>query len=215
MSPPRRKLLLMALALPAVLATPACTSLVSRPAPVKEMFLLDPPLPEKGGAPAKPAVLRIGTVNVAAPYRAKNFVYRRSDLGYEADYYHEFFVPPALMLADAMAKGLAAAGIFERVVPAGVAGNEGDFLLDAFVAELYGDGRAQTRGAAVLRVTFYLSALSAPGAAPVWTREYSQRAEFDGTGAQGLAQGLSRALGQVLSDLARDLAREELKTSPQ
>ncbi len=100
----RRMLSLLAGAGGAVLVG-GCTSLVSRPAPVKRTFLLDPPLPPANAAPPKPLVLRVGAINVAAPFRGKTFVYRRSDLGYEADYYDEFFVPPATMLADATAQG--------------------------------------------------------------------------------------------------------------
>jgi cholesterol transport system auxiliary component len=187
-----------------------CTSFVSRPAPVKRTFLLDPPLPPANAAPPKPLVLRVGAINVAAPFRGKTFVYRRSDLGYEADYYDEFFVPPATMLADATAKGLAAARVFERVVPAGAAGNEGDYLLDGFVSALYGDARQEGRGSAELGVTFYLTPMATLGSAPVWTHEYAQHVALAASTPDALAQALNAALGAVLRDLARDLTAVDL-----
>ena len=104
-----------------------CTNVISRPAPVKGMFLLDPPLPQTVGGTPKASVLRVGSTNVAAPFRAKSFVYRRSDLGYDADFYNEFFVPPGTMIADALARSLSAARVFDRVVPAGAAGESADF----------------------------------------------------------------------------------------
>lgn len=202
---PRRRALRAMLALGTVLLAGGCSSLVTRESPVKATFLLDPPLPEGVAAAPKSLVLRVGAINVAAPFRGKNFVYRRSELGYQSDYYDEFFVPPSTMLADAIAKGLAAARVFERVVPSGASGNEGDLLLDAFVPEFYGDARGASQ-AAVLRITFYLTPLQALGSAPVWTHEYTQRVNIDGGTGDALAQGLNRAVGGVLRDLSRDLA---------
>lgn len=207
--PSRRRALRLVLALAGVIVVSGCTSIVSRPAPVKATFLLDPPLPEALGTPAKPLVLRVGAINVAAPFRGKNLVYRRSELGYESDYYDEFFVPPSTMLADGIAKGLAAARVFERVVPSGASGHEGDLLLEGFVSELYGDARGASQ-AAVLRVTFYLSSLQALGSAPLWSRDYAQRVSVDGGSADALAQALNRAVGGVLRELARDLAAADL-----
>jgi cholesterol transport system auxiliary component len=173
------------------------------------MFLLDPPLPAAAATAAKPGVLRVGTISVAAAFRGKNLVFRRSDLGYESDYYDEFFVPPATMLADALARGLAAAKVFRRVVAAGTAGNEGDYLLDGFAGEMYGDVRGG-RNAAVLRITFYLTSMATPGTAPLWTREYAQRVDIAASTAQALADGLNRALGAMVSELAADLAAVDL-----
>lgn len=207
---PRRHALTLLLGAAGGMILAGCSSLVSRPALVKRTFLLDPPLPPAVGTPAKPSVLRVGAINVAAPFRGKAFVYRRSDLGYEADYYDEFFVPPATMLADATAKALAAARIFERVVPAGAAGNEGDYLLDGFASALYGDARQEGHAAAELAITFYLTPMDTLGSAPVWTHEYARRVDVAGATPDALAQSLNAALGAVLRDLARDLAAADL-----
>ena len=134
---------------------PSCSSLVaatlascslSRPTPVKRTFLLEPTPPAAATGTPKPASVRVGVVNVAAPFRGKTFVYRESDLRYEADYYDEFFIAPAIMISDATAKALAASNVFRRVVPFGAASDEGDYMLDGFVSELYAR-HARSRGA--------------------------------------------------------------------
>ena len=66
---------------------------LTRPAPVKNTFLLDPPLPPVVSAP-KPGTLRIGAFNVSAPYRDRAFTYRTGDVKFESDFYNEFFVAP-------------------------------------------------------------------------------------------------------------------------
>ena len=209
----RRRAIVVGLVAGVAWGLTGCGSLVSRPAPVKHTFLLDPPLPPAAAGVQKTAVLRVGAINVAAPFRGKSFVYRQSALGYENDYYNEFFVPPATMLADATAKSLAAAKVFQRVVPAGAAGNEGDFLLDGFVSALYGDARQAGRTMAEVTVTFYLTPMATLGGNPVWTHEYTQRAPLAAATPEALAEAMNAAVGAVLRDLASDLANADLPKS--
>jgi len=200
---------LAAVAFVVVAATLAACSL-SRPTPVKRTFLLEPTLPAAATGTPKPASVRIGVVTVAAPFRGKTFVFRESDLRYESDYYDEFFIAPAIMFSDATAKALAASNVFRRVVPFGAASDEGDYVLDGFVSELYGDTRDPAAPAAVITVTYYLTPTNVIGSGVAWTREYRQRAKVSGGGPEAMARGLNAALSAVLADLARDLAAAEL-----
>jgi uncharacterized lipoprotein YmbA len=197
-----------ALALIAIAAVLASCSL-SRMAPVKRTFLLDPAMPPMASV-QKLAVLRVGIVNVGAPFRGKAFVYRQDELKYEADYYHEFFVAPVAMLSEATAKALAAANVFRRVVPPGATADEGDYVLDGFASELYGDARDAGKPAAVLAVTYYLSSAKAAIPTVLWSREYRQRVAFTGADPEALARAWNTALSAVLADLARDLAAADL-----
>jgi hypothetical protein len=98
-----------------VAASMAACSL-SRESVAKQTFLLEPTPPPMASV-QKLTSLRIGLVNVAAPYRSKAFVYRQGELKYEADFYSEFFVSPAAMLSEATARALSAANVFRRTVP--------------------------------------------------------------------------------------------------
>jgi cholesterol transport system auxiliary component len=158
----------------------------------------------------KPASVRVGVVNVAAPFRGKAFVYRESDLRYDSDFYDEFFIAPAIMLSDATAKALAASNVFRRVVPFGASSEEGDYVLDGFVSELYADTRDPAAPAAVVTVTYYLTPMNVVNPGVVWTREYRQRAKVAGTGSEAIARGWNAALSAVLAELTRDLAAAEL-----
>ena len=91
----------------------ACS--ITRPSPVKEMYLLEPP-PVQALAQSSPLSVRIGTVTVAAPYRDRTFVVREADLRFENDYYHEYVVAPAPMIAEAMARALAQSKAFAKVM---------------------------------------------------------------------------------------------------
>ena len=202
----RKAFALVALAAAAMMLA-SCS--ISRPSPVKRTFLLEPAMPAKV-AVARPMSVRVGAVSVAAPFRGKAFVYRDSDLRYESDYYNEFFVTPAAMLTEATAKALVAANVFRRVVPFGAAADDGDYVLDGFVSELYGDARDAAKPVAVLAMSFYLSPTGVPTPVVIWSREYRQRVPASATTPEALAQAWSAALSAILADLARDLAGAEL-----
>jgi hypothetical protein len=87
----------------AAVALAGCS--ISRPSPVKRTYLLEPALPAAVASP-RPAALRVGMINVGAPYRGKSFVYRLDELKFEADFYSEFFVAPAALLSESTAKAL-------------------------------------------------------------------------------------------------------------
>jgi cholesterol transport system auxiliary component len=207
--PPRAARALTAVAVIVLAAAVAACSL-TRPTPVKRTFLLEPALPPRTSV-QKPVTLRVGVVNVAAPYRGKAFVYQQDALRFEADYYDEFFIAPAAMLSEATARALAAANVFRRTIPPG-ASDTGDFLLDGFASELYGDARDAAKPAAVLAITFYVSPADAATPRVIWSREYRQRVAFTGSSPDALAEAWNTALTTILADLARDLAAADLST---
>src|SRR6185369_649608 len=96
----------LALVLGAALGIAIAGCSVTRTSPVKDMYLLEPPLPTAAVAKTQPGTLRIDAFNVAAPYRSRSLVFRATDLRFEADFYNEFIVSPASNIADATARGL-------------------------------------------------------------------------------------------------------------
>jgi len=177
---------------------------LSRPAPVKQVFLLEAAVPPAAAKP-QPGTLRVGTVGVAAPYRGKALVFRQSELGYDADFYTEFLVIPSAMIGDATARALDGARVFARVIPPG-APPDGDWVLDGFVGALYGDRRDPAKPAAELAITWYLSRADAATSTPFWSKEYRRRVPVSGTTADAHATALTAALGEIVAELARDLA---------
>jgi ABC-type uncharacterized transport system auxiliary subunit len=184
----------------------ACS--LSRPTIVKGTFLLEP-VPPPVASVQKLDSVRLGVVNVAAPYRGKPFVYRQDELKFEADFYNEFFVAPPAMLSEATARALASAGVFRRVIPPG-ATDAGDYVLDGFASEFYGDVRDASKPAAVVAITFYLSPANVMTPNVIWSREYRQRTPVAAATPDALVRAWNAALSAILADLARDLAAAEL-----
>src|SRR5205814_10105974 len=145
----------------------------NRPAPVKQQYLLDPPVPAAVAKP-QPTSVRVGGINVAAPFRGRNFVLREADLRYETDYYNEFLVPPATMLTELTTRALERSKAFSRVVPPGYSA-DADWVLDGFVSSLYGDERDGKKVSADVTVSYYLFQSTGGGGMPVWARDYQKR----------------------------------------
>lgn len=145
-----------------VVATTLAACSITRPAPVKEMYLLEPPAATVVPA-TSPRTARIGTVTVAAPYRDRGFVVREADLRFDNDFYHQYVVAPSAMIAEAMARSFAEARVFAKVIPPG-APPEADLTIDAFVGALYADNRDAKAPAAELAITFYVSRSGGSGA---------------------------------------------------
>lgn len=206
---PARPAGIAALAAAAVFALALAGCSLSRPAPVKQTFLLDP-APVPAATRSHAGSLRVAVINVAGPFRGKAFVVRESDLEYAGDYYHEFIVAPSAMIGEATARGLVQAGVFARVMPPGTAA-DADWILDGFVSALYADGRDRNNPAAVLTITFYLTRADALPAVPSWSREYTRRVPMASVDPHLHAAALNKALGDVLGELARDLAAADLK----
>ena len=185
----------------AIVVATGCS--LTRPSPVKSTFLLDPPDPPAATA-TKPATLRVGTFNVSAAYRDRAFTYRTGDVKFESDFYNEFFVAPGAMIGQATAKALAAAKVFTRVVPSGTAPEEGDFVLEGFVSDLYADTRERP-AAGVVGINFYLTRTTFPSTV-IWSRDYRERVVLSASTPEALASAWNEALGNVLRKLSQDLA---------
>jgi cholesterol transport system auxiliary component len=196
-----------ALLLTVALALAGCG--LTRPAPVKETYLLEPPPPPAVAKP-QPTSIRVGVVNVAAPFRGRGLVYRASELRYETDYYQEFLIPPSTMLTELTSRALERSKAFARVVPPGSA-SSADWELNGFVSALYVDIRDNAKPAAEIAISFYLFAGNRAQEMPAWTRDYQRRAPVPTQTAQAYAAALNAALGEIFTELTRDLATAELK----
>ncbi|HQR11512.1 MAG TPA: ABC-type transport auxiliary lipoprotein family protein [Casimicrobiaceae bacterium] len=181
---------------------------LTRPAPVKASYLLDPSWPAPV-ARTQPSSVRVGAITVAAPFRGRSFVVRDTDLRYDSDFYHEFFVPPAVIIGDATAQALVRGRVFADVTRPGVV-VDSNWVLDGFVGALYGDARDMARPAAVLEITYFLSRDDAGSSTPVWTRAYQRRVAFTAGETSAYVAALNAALSEILAELAKDLAAAQL-----
>jgi ABC-type uncharacterized transport system auxiliary subunit len=202
--PPRR--IARGLGVALLCATLAACSLTRSP-PVKETYLLEPAMPP-AVARTQPLSVRVSGVNVAAPFRGRQFIYRMDTLRYETDYYSEFLVAPAAMLTEQTVRALSASRAFSRVVPPG-SGADADVDLEGFASALHADAKkAGEPSSAELAITYYATTVG--GGAPGWSKEYRRHVPLAQQTPAAFAAALNTAFGDILAELTRDLSAADL-----
>jgi len=185
-------------------ATLAACSL-SRPAPVKQSFLLNAtrPATTTAAAPANAGALRINRFTVAQPADGRPIVYRATDLRYELDFYSEFLALPATMLTERTIAWLSDARLFAAVVPM-TSSLDTRYVLEASAFRLGGDFRDPQAPRAMLGVRYILARDDAPGSI-LMDRAFEQSVPITDRSADALVAGLDRALAGMLGDLEGQL----------
>jgi cholesterol transport system auxiliary component len=199
----------LGLAACAVLSLAACS--IGKPIPQATTYVVDPPMAAaESPAARRPETLLMGSVRVAAAYAGNALVYRLDDVQYMSDPYHAFIAEPGAMLGNRMAEWLDRAGPFKSVAQPGSA-RPAPYVLEATVAELYGDLRDGRPPAAVLTVQFAL--IDQSGARPRLVRErtFTSRVDLPHATPDALVRGYGQALAEILSQLVAQLGAEKLK----
>ncbi len=181
------------------------TGCLARPHLDKQSFIFDPPSRPAPAIASGGRVLGIRTLQVAAPFDGRAFVYRSGEFSYDRDPYAEFMVRPADGLAAPISNWLRESGAFSEVVETGSA-LQPNTLVEIQVGQLYGDFRQTEKGAAVLAMRFVF--LDAPNGVPgklLLQREYSRVIPLPVRTAAALMAGWNQALAQILDSAAQDV----------
>jgi len=192
----------LVLAAGAVLALGACS--IGKPIPQATTYVVDPPAAAEPVAVRRPEALRMGNVRVAVTYAGNSLVYRVDAVQYVSDSDHAFIAEPGAMLGSRMAEWLGRAGPFRTVAQPGST-RPAPYVLEATVAELYGDFRPGRPPAAVLTVQFAL--IDQGGARPkvVHERTITSRVDLPQASPDALVRGYGKALAEILSQLVPEL----------
>ena len=190
-----------------LLLFPGCVAL-ERSYPDKHFFVLEIEAVKPVNAPGH-GVLQISSVRISPRYEGKNFIYRLSDTSYESDFYDEFLIAPATLIAEELVKGLTRAELFQHVIDSS---NQlpPTHTLEAAVTALYGDFRNSGAPKAVLEMECFISKSTAGKSEIVVQKRYAKAVALEGRSPDALVKGWNRALEAILTDLIADLKSASL-----
>jgi cholesterol transport system auxiliary component len=172
--------------------------------PDRRYFVIEAPRREASANPAASGVLLVTSLRVSPRYESKSFIYRRSDSGFESDYYNQFLVSPGAMLTEDVRRGLAEAQASQYVV--GTSSQlDATHVLEGTVDAFYGDFRATSAPKAVLEMEFFLSKEAPTKAEILMRKRYSKAIAVNSRSAEALVNGWNQALGEIITALAADL----------
>ena len=180
-----------------------CVNL-DRPAADQRRFVLEAPRPTREAAAAA-GHLAVLAFHANPTWASAGFVHRTRAGDVEADFHAEFFVPPAVMVADATRRWLADAGLFAIVTGDG-SRVPPTHALQGEVTDLYVDARTG-EPAAVLGVEFLLQ--EAEQRALVHHVRLSHRTPLADLRPETIAQGWNVALAGVLTQLEAQLRKHD------
>lgn len=164
---------------------------LSRPAVERQSYLLAPQRPPAVKAASNSETLKIGRIQVAAPFDGRSLVYRRDDQRFENDFYNEFGSDPAEMIGDALTEWLRRGGRFAAVTGPRSVGEAGA-RLDVDVTALYVDFRHAPT--AVLSLRWRASRASGAVVEGAVDQAVPLAARTPAAAAQALQEALGRAL---------------------
>lgn len=214
--------ILSVVALGALIVPAAC---LKRSYPEKQRYVFEVarlPLPSVTSSPeitegeqegsTSVGVLRLDRMRVSPLFERKGFVYRTADDRFEADFYHEFFAAPAVLLRKATGAWLTSASIFSSVIGARDPA-QADWLLEGRVGELYADLRDPAAPQAVMQIEFSVLTAQAPKLDVVFQRRYGVEIPAESREPGAILEAWNQALAQILSQFEEDL-RNELPRDP-
>lgn len=176
---------------------------LSQPAPQIRDYRLDYPPPQIDGT-TLPVVLRVAPLRVAAVYDRDAMVYRRDAYSTATSFYSRWSANPGNMLADLIARDLAASGKFRAIQqpPALLAS---DFQLSGEVEE-FEERRDDDGCAAHVRLRVLLSQPGVAAGDQVRLRTtYSEDEPCSCADPRALAASMSRAVQRLSARLQQDV----------
>jgi len=176
---------------------------LEKPYPQKSAYSLEASPDVTAQQPLSSRILQIGKFDSAPAYRGKGFVYRTGERTWQADYYHEFFTPPAAMFTEQCRSWLQQTGLFGQI-------NQGGYppashLLQGRIVALHGDYRPGQAPMAVLELQLTLINESSAPAATVLDRLYRRRLPLTDREPATLVKTWNEALTEILREFEAQL----------
>ena len=186
---------------------------LSRPALVRQDFVLQTPPVAKPAAKPAGGVLALTSCEVSPPFAGQALVYRIGPNAFETDPYAGFLVTPDKTLAIGIRNWLAHSGLFSNVLQPDSSA-PADQSLEVYVDELYGDLRAPGQPQAVLSLS--LALFDAKKGRVLFQKEYSRHLRVDQNSAAAIVAGWNEALGDIMGEAASDLtsAHKQVAQNP-
>jgi cholesterol transport system auxiliary component len=192
-----------------LVAAAGCVDLKSS-YPERRYYTLSAERPGSPAAPAKEGVLRVRRFTASKLFEGSELVSRRGASEYESDFYHAFFVPPAMQLTEQTQRWLGASGLFSTVVGSGSSLPETQVLEGHLVSLYFYD--LEHHDTAVLELQFMMVRVGSDPAALVFQKSYKAAEPAHPGESDSVVKAWNVGLEKILGELEADLAKVDRST---
>jgi uncharacterized lipoprotein YmbA len=184
------------------LMIPGC-SLKKQP-PELQYYVLGATRDQESIASVGEISLGVRGFRVSPLFERSNFVYQRTDVKYESDYYHQFLIRPAQQITVSVLDWLSDSGLFSHVAEFASATNI-THVLEGRVNALYADYRDREAPRAVLEIEFFL--VEEPMGLPrlMFHNRYREEISFASGDREAMVAAWNAGLKKILTDLESDI----------
>jgi len=172
--------------------------------PEKRYYLLEITQRDPDNNQFKNGTLRIAKIRMSPPYTGKGFIYKKSNITYETDFYNEFLISPDDMIAELIRKWMATSGLFERVTCSPGHFKE-NYILEGAVTKMHGDYSNSDHPMAVLCMQFFLIKDNGLNYQLIFQKNYAKHERIDKHNTQSLVQGWNKALTKIMIDFQSEM----------
>lgn len=181
-----------------------CVTIERSEYPDRRYFVLNVSGHEKPAYRRAKGILEVAELRISPRYQGQSFVYRTSDVSFEADYYHLFLVAPAALITEEVRSSLANSRVFDTVISS-ARQLQSTHRLEGTIHALYGDFSAGGDGKAVLDIHFFLTKQAPTGSAILIDKRYAQAIPLSRRSPEALVKAWDQALEAILKSFVTDL----------
>jgi ABC-type uncharacterized transport system auxiliary subunit len=177
--------------------------------PERNYYILNIPKSNPTSAPVSKTVLEVRRFTISPNFTGREFVYRKGENSYVADFYNQFFRTPSLLITEETHKWLSESGLFKYVVDS-TNSVRPDYVLAGNINGLYGDYRTSDSPRAVVGIQFFLTDETSANSQIIFRNNYRREVVLRDNSPETLVEGWNEALGQIFTALEEDVNRLDL-----
>lgn len=179
-------------------------SLLRRPLPERQQFVLEAARPDVVPTPAAGPLVLLRPFRPSPRLDGPRFVYRLGTERFVSDFYHVFWSVPEDLVADQARRWLDASGLFGAVVDGATTARPA-YLLEGALAELYADFSTGSPANAVIAMRFALIDVARVPTAVSFHRDYTAETVAASDAPEDIVRAWNTGLAEILTSFERDL----------
>ncbi|MEM7181884.1 MAG: hypothetical protein AAF518_13285 [Spirochaetota bacterium] len=176
--------------------------------PKKQYYIIEPKYSSSKKSDTKISSIRVVKFRISKLYENKGFVYKKSDVSFDSDFYNEFLISPSQLITERVEDWLLRTGLIGQTASR-TRFVEAEYILEGYIHSLYGDFSDKKNPQAVLGIDFYLIDNNNMGVK--FSTKLTHKEKLKKAIATELVKGWNRCFSKILLQLTEQLKKSELK----